>query len=408
MRKEIIAGLSTFFTVGYLILLYPKILSEGGVDFGSALTATILTIVLSTTFLALYAHFPVVLAPGLSIGPYLVYSVILQDHVSWQTAFGIVFWAGVVLLLMSLFKLRQKILLHLPPSIKSAAIAGIGLFLICISLKNLSLFEGHVLTLPNAIVLFGLLLFFTLHYFQISSAFLITTLFCWLIAFPFGLAHWSGLVALPASIHPTLFQLDFLTPLQPLLWGTVLSVILINLFDTSAAITILAKLAHKLDSQGQVKDLDRIVIPDGAGNIVASFLGTGTLTYTLESASGIKAGGRGATTALVSAFCCLTGLFFYPLISSIPLFATAPAMIAIGIFMAQEVRNIRWRDYTESVPAALTLVTIPVTFSIYSGFSFGFISYVFLKAINGQWRQVHPVCWILAFIFAAHLLLNHP
>ena len=272
MRKEILAGLSTFFTVAYLILLYPKILAEGGIDFGSALTATILTIVFSTTFLALYAHFPAVLAPGLSIGPYLVYSVILQQHATWQTVFGIVFWAGLVLLLLSLFKVRQQILLHMPSSIKSAAIAGIGLFLICIGLKDLSLFRGEILTIPNGIVLFGLLLFFALYYFQISSAFLLSIVACWALAFPFGLAAWKGVAALPASLTPTFLQLDFWTPLHPQMWGTLLSVILINLFDTSASLSILAKLAHKLDEEGRIKNLDRIVIPDGVGNIFASFL----------------------------------------------------------------------------------------------------------------------------------------
>jgi len=404
MRREILAGLSTFFTMAYLLLLYPKILSEGGLDFGSALTATIATIVLSTLFLAFYAHFPVVLAPGLSIGPFLIYSVILKQHATWQTALGIVFWAGLVIFLLSLFKVRQKILLYLPPSIKSAAIGGIGLFLICVGLKDLGIFSGHLATIPNGIALFGLLLFFTLYYFRIDGSFLIAILACWLGAIPFGLVSWNGFAALPPSIAPTLFQLDLFTPLQPQWLGIILSIILICLFDTSASLTVLAKLAGKMDERGRIKNIDRIVIPDGIGSMAAALLGTGTLAFTLESSSGIKAGGRTKTTAIVAALCCLAGLFLYPLISSIPLFATVPILIAIGIFMAQEVKGIRWLEWTESIPALITLITIPITFSIYQGFAYGFVSFTLLKALKGQWKEVHPVCWALALIFAAHLI----
>lgn len=403
MRKELIAGISTFFTVAYLLVLYPKILSEGGIDFGSALTATILSIVISTVFLALYAQFPALLAPGLSVGPFLVYSVIQKQQATWQVAMGIAFWAGLVIFLLSIFKIRQKILLNLPPSIKSAAIGGIGLFLISVGLKDLGIFQGTIFTIANAIVLFGLILFFVLHHFRITSAFVLTILSCWIIAIPFGLVSWNGIAALPPSMSPTFLQLDLWTSLQFEWLGTILSVVLICLFDTSAALTALAKLAHKVTENGRIKNIDRIVIPDGPGSMIAALFGTGTLTFTLESSSGIKAGGRTGVTAITAALCCLIGLFFYPLISSIPFFASVPVLIAIGVFMTQEVKTIRWKDLSESIPALLTLVTIPLTFSIYRGFAFGFVSYTLIKALKGQWKEVHPVCWILAVIFAAHL-----
>jgi len=403
MRKELLAGLSTFFTVAYLLLLYPKILSEGGIDFGSALTATILSIVISTLFLALYAEFPALLAPGLSVGPFLVYSVIQKQNASWEVALGMVFWAGLVIFLLSIFKVRQKILLNLPPSIKSAAIGGIGLFLICVGLKDLGIFQGHIFNIPNTIALFGLILFFTLNHYRITASFVIAILACWIIAIPFGYVPWNGLAALPPSISPTFLQLDLWTPLQFEWLGTILSIVLINLFDTSAGLTALAKLAHKVTEHGRIKNIDRIVIPDGPGSMLSALLGTGTLTFTLESSSGIKAGGRTGVTAITAALCCLVGLFFYPLISSIPIFATAPVLIAIGIFKAGEIKAIRWKDLSDSIPAILTLVTIPLTFSIYRGFAFGFVSFTLIKAIKGQWKQVHPVCWALAVIFAAHL-----
>ncbi|MBX7065648.1 MAG: NCS2 family permease [Parachlamydiales bacterium] len=401
MRRELLAGLSTFFTVAYIILLYPNFLSAGGVDFGSALTATILTIVISTLFLALYSDFPAVLVPGLSVGPFLVYSVILKQGASWQTALGIVFWAGIAIFLLTIFKVRQKILLHLPATIKSAAIAGIGLFLICVGLKNLGFPHEHVFNIPIAISLFGLILFFILHYFGVSSAFLVTILACWLAAFPFGLAKLDGIVSLPSSLSPTFLKLHFSLGFE---WmGTLLTVILIALFDTSASLTVLSKLAHKLDDRGRIKEIDKILIPDGLGSALAGILGTGTLSFALESSAGIKAGGRHKWTALTAAAACLIGLFFHPVISSIPLFATTPAILAIGIFMALEIKSIHWKSMTESIPALITLFTIPIAFSIYRGFAFGFVSYALIKGLKGEWREVHPVCWALAIIFAAHL-----
>lgn len=401
MRREFLAGLSTFFTVSYLILLYPSFLNAGGIDLGSAITATILTIVISTLFLALYSDFPAILVPGLSVGPFLVYSVILKQGASWQTALGIVFWAGIAIFLLTIFKVRQKILLNLPAAIKSAAIAGIGLFLICVGLKDLGFPHDHFFNIPIALSLFGLALFFTLHYFQITTAFLITILACWILAFPFGLASFNGIVAFPSSIAPTFLKLNFSLGFE---WmGTLLTVILIALFDTSASLTVLSKLAHKLDEKGRIKNIDKILIPDGLGSVLAGLLGTGTLTFALESSAGIKAGGRHKWTALAAAAACLIGLFFHPLISSIPLFATTPALLAIGIFMTMEIRSIQWKSITESIPALVTLFTIPIAFSIYRGFAFGFISYALLKALKGEWREVHPVSWALAIIFAAHL-----
>ncbi len=403
MRRELLAGLSTFLTIAYIFVLYPKIMSEGGIDFGAALTATTLSMVLATLFLALYAQFPALLAPGLSVGPFLVYSVIQKQGATWQAALGIVFWAGLVLFLLSLFKVRQKILLHLPSSIKAAAIGGIGLFLICVGLKDLGVFQGNIFNIPNAIALFGFLLFFTLHFFHISSAFLISILACWVVAIPFGLVPWKGFAALPSSLSSTLFQLDLRTALRFEWLGTLLSILLISLFDTSASLAALAKLAHKIDERGRIRNIDRIVIPDGLGSMLASFLGTGTLAFTLESSSGIQAGGRTGITAISAALCCLIALFFFPFISSIPIFAIVPVLVAIGIFMAKEMRSIRWNDLSESIPALVTLLTIPFSFSIYRGFAFGFVSYALLKALKGEWKKVHPICWALALTFTAHL-----
>jgi AGZA family xanthine/uracil permease-like MFS transporter len=262
---------------------------------------------------------------------------------------------------------------------------------------------GKIATIPNAIALFGLLLFFTLHRFRFASAFLLSILACWAIALTLGLTPWKGIAALPPSPLPSLLQLNLIGALHPSLWGILISIILINIIDSTASLSALSRMAHAVDERGRIKNIDRILIPDGTGSMLSALLGTTTLSYFLESSSGIKAGGRTGLTALVAALCSLICLFFYPLISSIPLYASTPALIAIGCFMAQEVKRIPWQDWTDYLPALLTLVSIPLTFNIYRGFAIGFISFALLKALTGQWKKVHPICWCLALIFALHL-----
>jgi AGZA family xanthine/uracil permease-like MFS transporter len=410
-KREVIAGLSSFFTLAYLLLLYPQIMSEGGFDFGATLVAQIITLAASSIFLALYAGFPGVIAPGLSVVAYLVYSAIQKQGVLPSQALGIVFWSGLFVFLLSVFKIRQKILLHLPNAIKYSAIAGIGLFLICIGLKNLSLLfpmnTESLFSPPTAIAAAGLLLFYLLYRRKIDSAFILTILSCWFLGIIFGQAHWKGFAALPPSISPSLLSLDLSVILQPPLWGALLSVLLISLFDSSASLTALARLNHQITPQGKIERVDQIVIPDGLGSMLAGLLGATSLSFTLESSSGIKAGGRTGATSIVASAACLIGLFLFPLLSSIPLFATTPALIAIGFFMAREIKEISWRDWTEAVPALLTLLAIPLTFSIYLGFAAGFVSYAAIKALTGKFKEVHPLCWGLALIFAAHLIWTY-
>jgi len=412
MRREILAGLSTFFTVAYYFLLYPKILNEGGFDFGAALTATILTLFLSTTFLALYTKTPFVIAPGISVAAYLIYSVVLKQHATWQAALGVVFWAGLAMFLLSIFKVRQKLIHNLPSSLVSAAIGGVGLFLICVGLKDLGILMpdpstfyriGTLFTPQNGIALFGVILFFVLNIFRIPVNFLITILTCWILSLLSGLSQWNGFLSSPPSLSPTFFQLDIIAPLQPRMWGFIFSALLISLLDSTAAMTALSKLSNNTDERGRIKNLQRLVIPDGIGSMIASFLGSANLTFFLESSSGIKAGGRTAITALTVALCSLAVLFLYPLIASIPSFASVPALIAIGVFMTVVAKEIHWHSWTDAVPSLITLLIIPLTFSIYRGFAIGFLSYILLKALTNRGKEIHPLCWGLGIVFALHL-----
>jgi AGZA family xanthine/uracil permease-like MFS transporter len=413
-KRSALAGLTTFFTAAYLLIVYPQILSEGGFEFSAALAAQVTILSLSTAIMALYANFPAVVAPGLSVAAYLVFSAIQKQGVRPQEALGLVFWSGAFVFLISLLKVRQKMLLHLPNSIKFSAIGGIGLFLICIGLKNLQIlfqpgqlvaFEGFAAP-PFWIAFGGTILLLVLHYRKINSAFLWAILVCWAGGAWLGLARIESVFAAPPSFAASTGILDFTVLFRPSLWGALVSVFLISLFDSSASLTALARLNGQMDSGGKIQNIDRIVIPDGLGSMLGAAIGATSLSFTLESSAGIQAGGRKGGSALIAAVCCLIGLFFYPLLSSIPLFATTPALIAIGIFMATEVKEIRWNRWTEAVPAVLTLVTIPLTFSIYHGFAFGFISYAALKLASGERKDVHPLSWGLALLFATHLLLT--
>lgn len=402
MAKEILAGLSTFFTAAYLLILYPQILQAAGIDGGAALTACILTTFLSTMFLALYADFPVLLAPGLSVAIFLSYSSVASGAITWQTALGIVFWSGLLLFLLTVFKIRQQILHQIPSSIRSAIVAGIGLFLIFVSLKNLS--GVPLFSLQNCVVAFGILLFFLLRSLSIKGSFLLTILGSWAAAIFLKLAKLENFVDFPPSIAPTFAQLDLLSPFYPASIGAFLSVLLISLFDTSASIAALAKLAKRLDRKSQVKGISKILIPDGLGSMAGAVLGSTTLAYTLESSSGIKEGGRGKTTAITAAICTLLGLFFYPVISHIPLFATMPVVMILGGFMALTATEIQWNKKTEWIPSLLILIITPATLSIYLGFAIGIAAYTLLKTISKEAKEVHPILWTLDILFGMHLV----
>ena len=256
--------------------------------------------------------------------------------------------------------------------------------------------------MESGIAFLGLFLIFALHHFRIGSSFLIAIFFCWILSVALKLSHFSFGLAFPSSLSPTLLQLEW--AIDSKWFGTLISIVLIALFDSSASLTVLSRLSHHLDARGEIRNVDRIMLPDGLGSMLAAVLGTGTLTYSLESSAGIKVGGRGKGTAITAAFLCLACLFFFPLIQSIPLFATTPAILAIGCFMVFEIKKISWEKVSEWVPALISLITIPTTFSIYLGFGFGFVSYALLKALKREWKEVHPVCWTLAALFAVHFL----
>jgi AGZA family xanthine/uracil permease-like MFS transporter len=410
ISHEIIAGLTTFFTMVYLLVLCPQLLSEGGVDFGAALTATVLTTVSATLFLSLYAGYPIVAGPGLSVLTYLVFSVIGKKIATWQEALGLVFWGGLIFLLLSLFRLRQKMIVHIPLVIKKAAPAGLGLFLIMVGLKQLGVVivkqNGYALGLIGSvgqwIALAGILIFCILQWRRSRFSFLLPIVFCWLLALFLGYAEWKGGFSLPPSLRPTWNQLDLSVLFRPVLWTPLLGVLLLVLVDSSTMLSVFSRLLGWSTPQ----NLNRVVIPDGACSMLAGFLGTTSCLFYAESSSGICAGGRSFIVSCTAAFCCLGALFCYPALSSIPLFATAPALIGLGGILMLNFREIEWKRPTEWITFLVTSLSMLIFFSIYWGFALGFISFVILKTATGKWREIHPIVWILALIFALHTIVG--
>lgn len=415
---EIVAGLSTFFAIAYLFALSPQLLSLSGVDFGSALTATILAITFATLFFALYVNGPIAVGPGLSVMTYLVFSVIGKQTLSWPEALGLVFWAGLLQTLLSVFGLRQKILLATPKTLQHAAAAGLGLFFIAIGLKQLDIVEitngsysmGIIGGSGQAIALIGLTLFALLHWLRFPGSCLIPVIFCWVAGLYLGETKWQGLFSLPPSLEPTFFKLSLKSILEPRYWSVLLTILLISIFDAGATLTALARQMGWLREDGSIRNVNRAVIPDGVGSILSALLGTTSCSFYAESSIGIHAKGRTWAAGCTVSICCLSALFLYPALSSIPLFATAPVILGIGGLLARNLRWIDWKKKAEALSFLIASFAMPLFFSIYWGFALGFISYTLLKTLTGKTKEIHPFVWGLSAIFGAHLLyiVTHP
>lgn len=411
---EILAGLSTFFAIAYLFALSPQLLSLAGVDFGSGLTATILAIAIPTLFFSLYVNAPIALGPGLSVMTYLVFTA--KETLLWPELLGLVFWAGLIQFLLSVVGWRQKILLAIPSPLQHAAAAGLGLFFIAIGLKQIGIVEitngiYSIKTLGTSgqlIALIGLVLFALLHRFHFPGSCLIPVLFCWIAALLFGETTWQGLLSLPPTLHPTFFKLSFSAILQPQSWSILLTILLISIFDAGATLNALARQLGWLKSNGTIHNLNKAVIPDGIGSMAAAILGATSCSLYAESSIGIHAKGRTWIAGCTIAAASLFALFLYPALASIPLFATAPILFGIGGLLACHLKQIDWKNWPEAISFLITAFAMPLFFSIYWGFALGFIAYVFLKAAAGKRKEIHPIVWGLAALFAAHLIWGTP
>ena len=407
VRTEVIAGLTTFLTMAYIIFVNPAILGDAGLPKDAVFVATCLAAALGTLIMGLYANYPIGMAPGMGLNAYFAYAVVLGMGVPWQSALGAVFISGCLFILVSMFKVREHIVNGIPHSLRVAITVGLGLFLALIAMKSAGLVVANPATLvtvgdmhnPHTLMaIFGFMVIVTLDRLRVPGALLIGIVSVTVLSFFFGGNTFKGFMSLPPSIAPTLWHFDLAGAFSLGLFNVVLVFFLVELFDATGMLMGVASRAGLLVN-GKMERLNKALMADSCAIVAGSMLGTSSTTAYLESAAGEQAGGRTGMTALVVALLFLAALFFAPIAGVVPAYATAPALLFVACLMLRDLVDVDWTDTTESVPAAITALVIPFTYSIAHGIAFGFITYAGLKLLTGQARQVKPVVWIIAIVF---------
>lgn len=407
VRTELLAGFTTFLTMAYIIFVNPSILADAGVPKDAVFVATCLAAAIGSIIMGLYANYPIAMAPGMGLNAYFAYGVVKGMGYTWEAALGAVFISGCLFLIVTLTKIRAMIVNGIPHSIRSAITAGIGLFLAIIALKNAGIVAAHPATfvtlgnLHSATVVMAIVGFFiivALDHLRVKGAILIGILAVTILSFIFAGNQFAGIVSAPPSIEPTLFKLDISAAISVGILNVVLAFFLVELFDATGTLMGVAKRAGLL-KEGKMDRLNKALLADSTAIVAGAALGTSSTTAYIESASGVQAGGRTGLTAVAVAVLFLAALFFAPLAGAVPAYATAPALFYVACLMLREMVDVDWNDVTESVPAVMTALLMPFTYSIANGIAFGFISYAGLKLLTGRAKEVKPVVWIIAAVF---------
>ena len=421
MRTEVLAGLTTFMTMAYILFVNPAILSDamGKEAFNSLVAVTALAAGITTIIMGLYAKKPFALAPGMGLNAYFAYSVVLGMGYDWRVALAAVFVEGLIFIALSVTKVRSAIIHAIPISQKYAVGAGIGLFLTLIGLNDVGLLTAVVndsgvlqftglnasalATKPILLFFFGLFLAMILISLRIKGSLLISILVTSIIGWITGAAPWPDHLFSTPDISYTFMKMDLQGLLNVGAIGVIFAFFMVDFFDTLGTVTGLSAKAGFLTKDGKIPDAEKILLTDAVGTTLGAVLGTSTVTTYIESAAGIEEGGRTGMTALVTGLLFLAiGLFIAPLAGAIPAFATAPALVIVGYYMLSALKEIDFTDHTEAIPAFLVLVTIPYTYSIADGIGAGFISYTIIKAASGRWKEIHPLMYVLTAIFLAY------
>jgi AGZA family xanthine/uracil permease-like MFS transporter len=408
VRTEFIAGVTTFLTMVYIVFVNPIILGKAGMDQGAVFVATCVAAAVSTLVMALYANYPIALAPGMGINAFFAFTVVLTYKYTWQQALAAVFCSGVLFFLISVFRIRQYVIDSIPQNLKLAVSAGVGMFLGIIALEEAKVVVDHPATLvtlgdlrnPEAfLMLLGFVLIAALNFRRVLGGTLIGILAATIIGLPFGLAKFTGVVSMPPSIAPTLLQLDFSRLWELTFLIVVFSILFIDVFDNAGT---LIGVTHRtgLMKNGKLARMKEALISDSFAAMFGAVIGTSTTTSYIESAAGVSAGGRtGLTAAFVGLF-FLLALFFAPLAGMVPAYASAAALLYVACVMARGLAEIDWEDITEYAPAVVTAITMPLTYSIATGIGLGFITYALAKIISGKAREASPAVVVLAVLFA--------
>jgi adenine/guanine/hypoxanthine permease len=413
-RTEIFAGLTTFVTMAYIVVVNPSILHEAGMPYGAVVCATCLSAAYGSLVMGIWARYPLALAPGMGLNAYFAYSVVIGMHVPWTTALGAVFLSGIAFLLLTVFGVRQLLLATIPVELYAAVSAGVGVFLAFIGLRSAGLLVPHpttVLALGNlrdskvALACFGLLLIAVLVARGVSAAILIGVLITTILALGLGLTQWQWTSYRLPDLAATAFHADVGASIRLGLLDIVFVFLFVDFFDNVGTLVAVGKEAGLVrESVRDIPRLDRILLADSTATIFSSLVGTSTAVSYVESAAGVGAGGRSGVTAVVVGLLFLVSLAAVPVLGAIPTAATAPALIVVGSLMMASVGNIHWSDPVVALPSFLTILMIPLTYSIANGLAFGFVTFVLLKVATGRRRDVHWMMYILTLLFILRFL----
>ncbi|MFC2616075.1 MAG: NCS2 family permease [Treponema sp.] len=419
VRTEIIAGLTTFLAMAYILAVNPLILSDAGLNPGSVFTATALSAAIATLIMAVLANLPVALAPGMGLNAFFTYTVVIGMKYSPATALTAVFLEGLLFILLSFFNVREAIVESIPINLKKAVAAGIGLFITLIGMKNAEIIVDNPATLVGLgnvtsgaalLGLIGLVITAILYVLHVPGSILLGILITTVIGIPMGVTapfggweNWS-IVSAPAA--PVFWNFDFSNIFSFQFFTVFFSFLFVDIFDTVGTLVGVTNRAGLIDKDGNIPRVKQALLSDAIGTVFGAMLGTSTVTSFVESTSGVAAGGRTGLTALTTGVFFLIALIFSPLFLLIPSAATAPALIIVGFLMLSAAAEIDFKDPTEGIPAFLTIVMMPFTYSIAEGIVYGILSYVILKAITGKFKQIPIISWILFVIFLLRIILH--
>ena len=410
LQREILAGITTFVTMAYIIFVNPQMMAQSGMDYGAIFVGTCLAASFACLFMGLYANWPVGLAPGMGLNAFFTYTVVGEMGYTWEVALGAVFIAGTLFFIMSITSLRRWMLDSIPLNLRIAMGAGVGLFIGFIGLKNggiivangatfLSL--GDFTNLSTLLAGIGFLIISILSIKKIPGAIIIGILAVTLVGVLLELVEIEGIFALPPDVIPVLMQLDILGALDIAMISVIMSFLFVNLFDTAGTLFGVATRANLVQDSGDIKDLDKALKVDSSSSIFGSFLGCAPVTSYVESSSGIEAGGRTGLTAVIVGILFLLATFLSPLAAAVPAYATSGALIYVSILMLSGMESLNWNDQSELLPALVIVVMIPLTFSIANGIALGFLAYVSLKVFVGEISKISLGAWFLTVIFVA-------
>ena len=413
IKREILAGFTTFITMSYIIFVNPQIMSTTGMDFGAVFVGTCLAASIACFIMGFVANWPVGLAPGMGLNAFFTYSVVGEMGYSWETALGAVFLSGILFFIMSVTPLRKWMIDSIPTNLRIAMASGVGFFIGFIGLKNggiivsndatfLSLGDfSNIETLLSAL---GFLLIAILTIRNIKGSIIISILAITLLSLTFGLVEFNGVISYPPSLGPVFLHLDIIGAIDIAMISIIASFLFVNLFDTTGTLFGVATRANFIDEKGNISNLDKALKCDSSTSIIGTFFGCAPVTSYVESSSGIEAGGRTGLTAITIGFLFLFSIFLSPLASIVPSYATSGALIYVSFLILSGLQKLDWADLSELIPSLIIVVMIPLTFSIADGISLGFIAFIVMKIASGNIKSISSGSWFLTLIFVSKFI----